>query len=447
MSVFLTSLISSSLLPHSLLYPISDYWSSDPKLKEFSLDLSKGPQPIIDLIPPPRLTSNTLPFNYVYHQNPAVKQVVRSDGLPSIINSQAAQRNRIPMLSHSGTAVPTSAPSDVIPESDLDPQVRALISVTRELFKDRPVWSRRALQNSIPGNIWSPVGPNAAKYTWQYVGYIFSSGPWRDTLVRLGYDPRTDPEARWYQSLTFQLDVSRDVKVRSAKNLGNQSHIFDGERVALNGKLWQMCDITDPFLRTLLGRNSLRNTCHTQIDGWYTNGLWAKIRTVMKHKIYALLEGGEHISDWEFKRLDRLAPDVVTEKTKSRAIFPKRSADKRLKKIATDLRVMVTRDWARDTAQEDVADGNRKANEKRRREFQDEDSEGEEEAEEKQADIEALLDPRLKSDGGELEEVAREINMHAFEDVGDEFEDEDAEEEIPSSEEDEESDDSYLSNR
>lgn len=30
------------------------------------------------------------------------------------------------------------------------------------------------------------------------VSYVFSDGPWRDTLVRFNYDPRADIEGRLY---------------------------------------------------------------------------------------------------------------------------------------------------------------------------------------------------------------------------------------------------------
>lgn len=30
------------------------------------------------------------------------------------------------------------------------------------------------------------------------MSYVFQDGPWRDTQVRLGYDPRQDPQARLY---------------------------------------------------------------------------------------------------------------------------------------------------------------------------------------------------------------------------------------------------------
>ncbi len=35
------------------------------------------------------------------------------------------------------------------------------------------------------------------------VSYVFQDGPWRDTQVRLGYDPREDPQARLYVFLVY----------------------------------------------------------------------------------------------------------------------------------------------------------------------------------------------------------------------------------------------------
>ena len=38
----------------------------------------------------------------------------------------------------------------------------------------------------------------SSKYLLPLVSYVFEDGPWRDTYVRLGYDPRVDPDARLY---------------------------------------------------------------------------------------------------------------------------------------------------------------------------------------------------------------------------------------------------------
>lgn len=40
--------------------------------------------------------------------------------------------------------------------------------------------------------------PTSSKFLLPLVSYVFNDGPWRDTQVRLKYDPRTDPDARLY---------------------------------------------------------------------------------------------------------------------------------------------------------------------------------------------------------------------------------------------------------
>ena len=130
--------------------------------------------------------------------------------------------------------------------------------------------------NSIPGDDWETVGQNVAKYVYQYVGYIFQSGPWRDAVVRFGVDPRKEPECRKYQTMMFMLEKEpkdnrakfirtkpdRTVTPQVAKK---ESHLFDGQNVSKDGKVWQVCDVTDPFLKDLLATEDIRQECHVSL--------------------------------------------------------------------------------------------------------------------------------------------------------------------------------------
>ena len=71
------------------------------------------------------------------------------------------------------------------------------------------------------------------------------------------------------------------------------THIFDGKSLSLDGKVWQVCDITDPTIISLAKTKHLREVCDPEIDGWYCNGTWAKIKTVMRAKITAIRAGVE----------------------------------------------------------------------------------------------------------------------------------------------------------
>ena len=47
--------------------------------------------------------------------------------------------------------------------------------------------------------------------------YVFGDGPWRDTMVRFGYDPRQDPQARLSACapLTFRC-IDQEIKLSKA---------------------------------------------------------------------------------------------------------------------------------------------------------------------------------------------------------------------------------------
>lgn len=122
-------------------------------------------------------------------------------------------------------------------------------------------------------------------YLFQYVGYEFQSGPWRDAIIKFGLDPRSDPQYRVYQSMLFAFDshikpfkkatgiparggdrALLDPKPEQDRGLGANSHIFDGINVGLDSKVWQVCDITEPLIKSILGTAELRETCHV----WWT---------------------------------------------------------------------------------------------------------------------------------------------------------------------------------
>ena len=169
--------------------------------------------------------------------------------------------------------VPQAPSPDLPPVDTLTPTMQRLIKTALDIMQDRPIFTRRALYNCIPGNDWDVLGQNAAKYVYQYAGYMFSSGPWRDALVRYGVDPRTDPSFRIYQTMIFMLetepkdsrarpDRTRPERTKPEQVLRKESHLFDGVTVSKDGKIWQVCDISEPFLKGLLSTTNLRKECH-----------------------------------------------------------------------------------------------------------------------------------------------------------------------------------------
>ncbi|KAL6876041.1 RNA polymerase III transcription factor IIIC subunit domain-containing protein [Trichoderma longibrachiatum] len=263
------------------------------KIKQFKFTPGIDQGPNVDIIPPPIFTHMSLPFNYFYSQNPYVRWT--EDG--GTVNTTAVKQ--VGHFIGTEDAAPTGPQ---IPPDMTDPRMVEVIAQLEEAFEDRPVWTRRSLLNHLAGKLrnW-----NELKKYLNYTAYQFKGGPWRDGVVPYGIDPRTDPKYRIYQTLMFKLPKQkrakkdqtwqslRRVQMGRTKEFVQElsaSHIFDGETYHTDGKVWQVCDITDPLLRELLDNAEVRPTWDVS-SGWYHGGLWAKVKAIMKTKLVAIQFG------------------------------------------------------------------------------------------------------------------------------------------------------------
>ncbi|CAN8095690.1 unnamed protein product [Discula destructiva] len=290
------------------------------KFREFTLqpgtDMTKNQA----IIAPPLMTQITLPTYYIYTQNPYVKAVDGPDGTTEMINTTA----KVQSVGHfiSVTEKIPSAPSG-------RPHVRSALfdNVVRAIklcLEERPIWTRRSIINRIcdlefdPAHPEDRIPPNVSqqivKVAIQYAGYQFKGGPWRDAVVRYGYDPRLDPESRLYQCLIFRLrrlevgqmgEMWQEIRKRDlagtkgTMDANTNSHLFDGKTYSEDGKVWQVCDLTDPILAKLFREAAVRPTCDIVGSGWYHRGLWAKARAIMKCKMRAI-QFGRKLTDEDF---------------------------------------------------------------------------------------------------------------------------------------------------
>ncbi|RDB23140.1 Transcription factor tau subunit sfc1 [Hypsizygus marmoreus] len=206
------------------------------------------------------------------------------------------------------------------------------------LFVERPVWTRMSLFNQLAPSETREI--LNSKALLPLVCYVFQDGPWRDTLVRFSYDPRKDRSARLYQRLYFRNanhPIARPSVItrrqdRSAANVQvraleegtekeadrRKSHIFDGQTITKETAAFQLCDITDPMLKEMIDDpDDLREECNER-DGWYTSHAFERIKTVLRHKFFSLLEG-HPASDEECRAL------LVTNEGSAKATISNRS--------------------------------------------------------------------------------------------------------------------------
>ncbi|POR31041.1 Transcription factor tau subunit sfc1 [Tolypocladium paradoxum] len=271
------------------------------QMKNFKFIPGTDAGPNVDIIPPPLFTHMSLPFNYNYSQNPYVRTTEDGD----TINTTAVRQ----VGYFIGAEDPAPAGPQFPPDAT-DPRTMEIIAELEEAFQDRPVWTRRSLLNHLGGKLrnW-----NELKKYLNYAAYQFKGGPWRDGVVPYGLDPRTDPRYRIYQTLMFKLSKRKFAHQeqtwaslrRSQASLNrdyavdkSQSHTFDGESYHTDGKVWQVCDITDPLLKELLDNAAVRPTWDVN-SGWYHGGLWAKVKAIMKTKLVAI-RFGRHLTRTDF---------------------------------------------------------------------------------------------------------------------------------------------------
>jgi general transcription factor 3C polypeptide 5 (transcription factor C subunit 1) len=164
----------------------------------------------VPLFLPPRTFSKfDKPSNYA----------LRPDFQPKIAENQLAgksrQRRQVFALSipfdHKGP-VPSQ------PHPDAPPSSQPKLETLKQLFEERPIWSRIGIQSRI--KLHSVV----IRSLLALVSYYFTSGPWKTLWVRLGYDPRSSPESKVYQCLDYR--IPRDIAIVSTLESRKVKHRF-----------------------------------------------------------------------------------------------------------------------------------------------------------------------------------------------------------------------------
>ncbi|GKT84588.1 RNA polymerase III transcription factor [Colletotrichum tofieldiae] len=266
--------------------------------------VDKGPN--VDIIPPPVWTPMTLPFIYNYSQNPYVRSELDHAGQTKLINTQLPTLIGY-FLKADQYPIPDGPQT---PYDGTDEEVTHCIARMQEAMEERPIWTRRSLMNKL-GSIVRNA--NVMKRCVGYVGYQFRGGPWRDAIIKYGIDPRTDPAYRTYQTMIFNMrklqaghigetwHAIRSLRTEQRQPQGDnhESHVFDGKSYWTDGKVWQICDITDPLIAKLFTEAPQRPEVDIYNSGWYHQGTWAKAKGIMKTKMIAI-QFGRKLRDDDF---------------------------------------------------------------------------------------------------------------------------------------------------
>ncbi|KAK9429052.1 RNA polymerase III transcription factor IIIC subunit-domain-containing protein [Lipomyces doorenjongii] len=263
-----------------------------------------------DMPPPPRFSRITVPFDYSYRQNPAVHAVTDSSGATRLVNKSIVQRLFSKVVRWTDAAVPDESYATknlpVAKATAANPRMLDIIELLRTKFEERPIWTRRALEEEALDEELRHIWASHVKFALPYVAFTWKSGPWRATYTKYGIDPRKDKKYAKYQTEYFRiapkdeeegkrpgrtvpLKDEEDVDDTKPPDVDVPTHIFDGIHLPA-GRSFQLCDITDPVLAELVQHGGLRDEADEK-DGWYKATTMSKIRRIIRLKLMALWNG------------------------------------------------------------------------------------------------------------------------------------------------------------
>ncbi|KTW29797.1 hypothetical protein T552_01002 [Pneumocystis carinii B80] len=269
-------------------------------LDEFSISLEEKDDPENLDLPVPSVFSRTkIPHNYWYRQNPSLIKI-QQDSKLKLVNKSKAPRIwsiSVPWETETVPAEPhVKLPN--IPEQN----IQNILNLLKVLFEERPIWTRRAITYKV--NEKDSGMSVYLKYALAYVAYHWRSGPWRDTYVKYGVDPRTDQKYRFFQTVSFTYRPSENLdnaNLSPQEKEESNSPIFTGQTLYQQTRIFQIIDITDCLLVQLLGKIPLRAKANFK-NGWFKSTLFDKFKLIMKQKFKALSEG-RIASDLEFIKI------------------------------------------------------------------------------------------------------------------------------------------------
>ncbi|XP_069972340.1 general transcription factor 3C polypeptide 5 [Penaeus vannamei] len=282
-------------------------------------------QPAPLFLPPAAFTRMDAPQDYRYRREANSDSKSR---VPQNIICRTRQRRTHFAIFHSFKD--DEVPKDPLPGAMSQIRIKfmdnAFYQGLKDEFDKRPIWSKNALQ------VWLGYSKDKLKYLLPTLSYYFHTGPWRNLWVRLGYDPRKDPNAWIYQTFDYRIRQAGGVKTKVEAKRSYSNYVLpykssntsrrktsviqslhlgeageDGNEEAAGKEknleelyifrpgmippyrqmFYQYCDIHVPEIQKLLEEAILTgaNKVCSEKYGWLPAGVEVKCRDIISHLI------------------------------------------------------------------------------------------------------------------------------------------------------------------
>ena len=314
------------------------------------------PSPASDyqLPPPPRFSLVGLPHRYMYKQNSFA--VSKDDGTFRVSAYYVRNYQILVDDLDDSVKIPTK-PDEALLRDYREAQrtgfypgstfgmgyleaLEECVELLNKLFSRRPVWVKRHLDGIVPERIHHTI-----KVALALVSYRFTMGPWRNTYIKLGCDPRSSNEYAKYQTEYFKIPrkMLDDPKIRKnipeiptlsfeSNNPGDIDTRFEFDGTRIPWYLMLQIDLLtkEPNIAEVFNKVEYLPT-PSPVSGWFTELDLFKMRSIMKYELICLAEGN-HNFDKEridfFKTVDHVSRrQLARNRLRGRGGVPVAAAD------------------------------------------------------------------------------------------------------------------------
>ena len=215
------------------------------------------------------------------------RAIVRNRGF-AFMPRELPQKKKKPVKSQpitwhpeSNTSKPKSALTGLKEVTfSLDKEVRSVEQKVQRAFEIRPIWLLSTLSRRL-GVDAHKLARIASKFALRA-----SSGAFNGAFIRFDYDPRDTAKSRRFQVVTFT--VGHEMKIRLFKQRKGREIMLMGLPLLLRNR-WQLCDIRDDLVRSLikapLPSNAAFDTSNEAHSGWFRPEVIDRVRTFIKSKV------------------------------------------------------------------------------------------------------------------------------------------------------------------
>lgn len=276
------------------------------------------------LPPPPRLSMVSFPLLYKYKANPFATK--KSNGVSEVKGTYIKNYQqfvhdmgddaKIPLKPHEllvmdyECAKKTGVWPGTKKESKFFEFLTKCLQSLNELFSRRPIWVKRHIDGIIDKEIHHTL-----KIALALVSYRFTMGPWRNTYIKFGLDPRSSSEYAKYQTEYFKIERKLLRSPMVSKNIPKpppliftsdvpgaiDSHFrFNGKQIPWYLMLQIDLLTEEPNIAEVFIKLEYLPKAN-ELTGWFRELDLAKIRKIVKYELGCMVQGNFKFNEYKLK--------------------------------------------------------------------------------------------------------------------------------------------------